>query len=298
MKRSDRYLKLNVAKKVKTAKRSPKAASSGHDASPGTDSDAINTSDAASTPREELLISAKAFVKAAGEPIWSQISRYLEELVVSGNLPSGTRLPTETQLAGSFGVNRHTLRRSLRELVRKGLITAAPRRGTIVSRRRIPFPISGQTSFREIVASSGLEPNDRLLSHRIGNAPKSTTEWLGIAERSDVVELRYVRVANDVPICLTSAWLPADRFERIGKMFDHLGCLDKALAKLGVPTYTLSQTRITSQAASQDEIQNLEIAKGAGLLVVDSLFVDDTKEPILVCHNRFAADRIELLVGE
>ena len=248
-------------------------------------------------PHQDLLVSAASFVRRAGEPVWSQITRSIEEQIVAGNLPYGTRLPTETQLAASFEVNRHTLRRSLRELVRKGLITATPRRGTIVSRRRIPYPISSKISFEDIITSTGREPGDRLLTHSIGLAPKEMAEWLTIAERSHVVDLQFVRVASDVPICLTSAWLPADRFERAGQLFERIGCLEKTLAKLGVSEYSLQQTRITSQPASADEIKHLELSKGATVLVVDSLFVDDTNEPILVCHNRFAADRIELLVG-
>jgi GntR family phosphonate transport system transcriptional regulator len=247
-------------------------------------------------PREDLLVSAKSFVRQTGEPIWSQISRSIEDQIVAGNLPSGTRLPTETQLAESFQVNRHTLRRSLRELVRKGLISATPRRGTIVSRRRISYPIGNGVSFGDVVASTGREPGDRLVDHSIGRAPKDMAEWLGIAELSNVVELKSIRVANEVPICLATSWLPADRFERIGAIFERLGCLNKAMAMLGVNDYSLKQTRITSQPATPDELKRLEISPGASVLVVSSLYVDQTQEPILVCHNRFAADRVELVV--
>lgn len=243
-----------------------------------------------------MLVSAAAFVRQSGEPVWSQIARSVEEQIVAGNLPSGTRLPTETQLAASFEVNRHTLRRALRELVRKGLITATPRRGTIVSRHRITYPLTNKISFDDVVASTGRELGDRLLTHSIGLAPKDMAEWLGIAERSDVVDLKFLRVANEVPICLTSSWLPADRFERVGPLFERLGCIEKALAKLGVNDFALQQTRITSQPAGSDEIKLLELSKGATVLVVDSLFSDESNEPILACHNRFAADRIELVV--
>lgn len=241
-------------------------------------------------------MSAAAFVRQSGEPVWSQIARSVEEQIVAGNLPSGTRLPTETQLAASFEVNRHTLRRALRELVRKGLITATPRRGTIVSRHRITYPLTNKISFDDVAASTGRELSDRLLAHSIGLAPKDMSEWLGIAERSDVVDLKFLRVANEVPICLTSSWLPADRFERVGPLFERLGCIEKALGKLGVNDFALQQTRITSQPADADEIKLLELSKGATVLVVDSLFTDESNEPILACHNRFAADRIELVV--
>lgn len=136
-----------------------------------------------------------------------------------------------------------------------------------------------------------------MISHSVGRAPKDMSEWLGIAELSSVIDLQFLRVANDVPICVTSSWLPADRFERVGALFERLGCLDKALSKLGVSEYSLQQTRITSQPANPNEMKQLEISQGASVLVVDSLFVDEADEPILACHNRFAADRIELLVS-
>lgn len=240
-------------------------------------------------------MSAASFERKAGEPVWSQIARSVEEQIIVGNLPSGTRLPTETQLAESFGVNRHTLRRALRELVRKGLITATPRRGTIVSRNRIALPLFDEMSFPESISSIGRAPTDRLVEHSVGFAPKHMAEWLGIAERSSVIDLRFVRAANDVPICLTSSWLPADRFPRIADVFQRIGGLEPALAKLGVATFSMQQTRITSQSANAEEIRLLELAKGATVLVVDSLFVDESDEPILACHNRFAADRVELV---
>lgn len=247
-------------------------------------------------PRQELLVSAASFVRQSGEPVWSQIARSVEEQIVAGNLPSGTRLPTETQLAASFEVNRHTLRRALRELVRKGLITATPRRGTIVSRHRITFPISNRISFSDALTSTDRAPSERLLGHSIGLAPKEMAEWLSIAARSNVVDLKIMRVANEVPICLTSSWLPADRFERIGGLLERLGCLEKALAKMGVSAFKLQQTRVVSQPASPEEIKLLELSKGATVLVVNSLFVDESDEPIVASHNRFAADRVELLV--
>ncbi len=261
---------------------------------------AANTSEEGSlvsTPREELLLSAREFERKPGEPIWLQIARSIEDQIIAGNLPSGTRLPTETQLASGFKVNRHTLRRALRDLVRKGLISATPRRGTIVSRKRIPFPIDRHRSFQDIISSAGRDPGAKVLNHSIGLAPKDMANWLGIAERSKVVDLQYLRVANEIPVCMASSWLPADRFEKIGELFERLGCLEQALAKLGVAHYSLHQTRITSRPSNPEEQELLEVSKGSTLLVVDSLFVDDANEPILASHNRFAADRIELVVA-
>ena len=49
------------------------------------------------------------------------VSRELRRLIVSGELKAGAQLPTETELAGQFGVNRSTVREGIRQLENEGL---------------------------------------------------------------------------------------------------------------------------------------------------------------------------------
>lgn len=58
------------------------------------------------------------------------IVRYLEEELLSGRLPSGTRMPSERDLAGRLGVSRPVVREVLRTLVERGLLEVSPGRGT------------------------------------------------------------------------------------------------------------------------------------------------------------------------
>ena len=56
---------------------------------------------------------------------YEQVADQLRELIVSGSIPQGGRLPTETVLARDFGVSRATVRESLRLLAAQGLIRTA-----------------------------------------------------------------------------------------------------------------------------------------------------------------------------
>jgi GntR family transcriptional regulator, transcriptional repressor for pyruvate dehydrogenase complex len=51
------------------------------------------------------------------------IVRQLASLIVSGEHPAGTLLPTETELTARFGVSRTVVREAIRMLVSKGLVT-------------------------------------------------------------------------------------------------------------------------------------------------------------------------------
>ncbi|MEO5700749.1 MAG: FadR/GntR family transcriptional regulator [Casimicrobiaceae bacterium] len=56
--------------------------------------------------------------------------------IVSGELPPGTLLPTEAELARRLRISRPSLREGLRALALKGLVEARTRRGTMVTESR------------------------------------------------------------------------------------------------------------------------------------------------------------------
>ncbi|WP_235738820.1 FadR/GntR family transcriptional regulator [Nocardioides alcanivorans] len=72
-------------------------------------------------------------------PAYQQVADQLRELILSGSLSSGDRLPPETDLAGTFGVSRSTVREALRVLASRDLIhtTRGTTGGTFVSQVRI-----------------------------------------------------------------------------------------------------------------------------------------------------------------
>ena len=60
---------------------------------------------------------------------YEQVADQLRELIVSGRLPQGGRLPTEADLAREVGVSRATVRESLRLLAAQGLVRTSKGQG-------------------------------------------------------------------------------------------------------------------------------------------------------------------------
>lgn len=60
-------------------------------------------------------------------------ARRLEELILSGELQIGQRLPSERDLAARLQVSRPVLHQALVDLDAKGLVTILPRRGVVVN---------------------------------------------------------------------------------------------------------------------------------------------------------------------
>lgn len=67
------------------------------------------------------------------EPLYRQIVKQFESLIVNGELPPGSLLPTERELAKRLGVNRSTVSVAYDELRSRGLIHSVQGSGTRVS---------------------------------------------------------------------------------------------------------------------------------------------------------------------
>ena len=55
-------------------------------------------------------------------PLYFQVAQHLEQMIESGELPMGTRLENEIDLADQLGLSRPTMRRAIEYLVGRGLL--------------------------------------------------------------------------------------------------------------------------------------------------------------------------------
>jgi DNA-binding transcriptional MocR family regulator len=83
--------------------------------------------------------------RASPTPIYLQIQSRIRELILTGELPPGFRLPPERRLADALAVNRSTVLAAYRELKAEGLLDAHVGRGTVVLAQRYGTPPAAPT---------------------------------------------------------------------------------------------------------------------------------------------------------
>ncbi len=66
-------------------------------------------------------------------PIYEQVRDALRQLILSGAIAPGEKLPSVRDLAGSLAINPNTIQRSYRELERLGLIYTVAGRGAFAT---------------------------------------------------------------------------------------------------------------------------------------------------------------------
>jgi len=87
----------------------------------------------------------------AGPPGVPEIVAALEEDIVTGHRPAGSRLPSERALADTCSVSRPVIREALRALTERGLISVSAGRGSFV--RRLDPSMAGASA--DLLARGG-----------------------------------------------------------------------------------------------------------------------------------------------
>ena len=67
------------------------------------------------------------------EPIYEQLIRQMEDLVLSGLLKAGDQLPSVRGLSIELAVNPNTIQRAYSELDARGILCAVPGRGCFIT---------------------------------------------------------------------------------------------------------------------------------------------------------------------
>ena len=233
---------------------------------------------------------------ASGVALWRQVADGIERGIADGTFASGERLPGEIEIAETYRVNRHTVRRALATLAERGFVRAERGSGTYVEAPRLAYPLRSRTRFSEIVGAGGQEPRGRLIDASEDVATRELARELGLKTGAPLIRIESVRSADRTPICVSTTWLSAERFPHSGKVFANLRSMTKLLAHYGIRDYSRASTRITASIADATDATRLDLALGRPVLVVDSTDVDTDGQPLVTKRSRFAAERVEFLV--
>jgi GntR family phosphonate transport system transcriptional regulator len=233
---------------------------------------------------------------AAGVALWRQVADGIERGIADGRFAAGERLPGETEIADTYRVNRHTVRRALATLAERGLVRAERGSGTYVEAPRLAYPLRSRTRFSEIVGADGREPDGQLINASEEPASRELARLLRLKTGALLIRIEALRLADRTPICVGTIWLSAERFPEAGRIYARVRSMTKLLAHYGIRDFRRASTRVTAAIADAADGARLELALGRPVLVVDSTDVDTEGKPLTTKRTRFAAERVEFVV--
>jgi GntR family phosphonate transport system transcriptional regulator len=233
---------------------------------------------------------------ASGVALWRQVADGIERGIADGRFVAGEKLPGEMEIADTYRVNRHTVRRALAALAERGLVRAERGSGTYVEAPRLAYPLRSRTRFSEIVGASGHEPSGQMIDASKETASRELARELGLNAGAPLIRIEALRFADRSPICVGTHWLSAERFPDAGQVYAAARSMTKLLAHYGIRDYRRASTRITAGIVDATDATRLDLVLGRPILIVDSTDVDADGRPLVTKHVRFAAERVQFLV--
>lgn len=234
----------------------------------------------------------------SGIAVWRRVRDDLAAEIHAGRLEG--RLPSETELAERFGVNRHTLRRALAVLSREGLVSTRRGLGSFVAPppERLSYPIGERTRFSANLIGQGRVPEGRLIGAERVAADRDLAAKFGCRPGAPLHRLETLHVADGVPLTVATGHFDAARFPGIVAAYAETGSITESLKREGCADYRRQETRITAERASPRDAEHLGLGPDAVVMVTLAVDVDGEGRPVQVLRTRFAADRIEFVVRE
>lgn len=206
----------------------------------------------------------------------------------------GDPLPSERMLAAEFGVHRNTIRRSLEELSRGGIIATRWGGRSTVARKRLSHRVAIHASFTASALAAGLEPRTQLVA--VSEVPSRDARQICeklVAERpsGEVTTIRYL---GDDPVCWIRQLLFGIDIRVVMAGFPGGSVQDFIRGRTGIVPQR-QESIIGADRASSIDCRMLRIPRGASVLYASSLNIDpSTGAAVEVSITRFRGDVAEL----
>lgn len=235
-------------------------------------------------------------MRPAGFLVWREIENAIAAQIEGGEFAADAKLPTEGELAESFRVNRHTIRRALAALRDRGLISIQQGRGTFVRSPMIEYPISQRTRFNENISRQSRTATSRVLNVSEEKATARIAEDLDLSVGAACVVVEDMREIEGRVVNLNKRYFPASRFAGIGAAIAETQSISAAVRRFGVNDFVRRRTRIHARGAEVAEAERLGISVHAPLLVVEAVNVDLDGVPIESNSSRSAGGVFQLII--
>lgn len=199
----------------------------------------------------------------------------LIELLESGNIRPGGKLPSENTLAEQYRVPRYTVRNALNHLEERGLIESVQGKGRFLKPgpARIRIPLSGRTSFTEKMEELGhslettvvsCEPSDNGEAARILAAAPDDTVW----------RIGRLRVVDGEPIAIHYSHVLESRFPEISDDGRNIRSMFEYYRERGYGEFQSGSALLSIVFPSSREQELLRCSRLVPLLALESSCLD------------------------
>ncbi|WP_307849624.1 GntR family transcriptional regulator [Qaidamihabitans albus] len=197
-------------------------------------------------------------------PKHAQLREILRRMV-ERELPPGSPIPSERELAERYAVSRLTVRSAIGRLVDEGLLSRVRGKGTFTASRRMELQLY-LMSFTADMRRRGLAPATEVLTTATEQPPAATSKALRLGRSEAAYRLHRLRRADGVPLAVERGWYRPHAVPGLLELDLSQSLYAQLAQRYGIRFDNAWQT-VRAESADRETARLLEIRTGSPLLV-------------------------------
>ena len=204
-------------------------------------------------------------------------------------MPPLAPFPSERDLCAEFGVSRTTIRRTLAEMEKEGVIHRLAGKGTFTADTKYTdHAMQSFIGFDEDARTQNKVVTNRILVHRIAPCPREEAAALRIRVGEEIFILERLRFVDGAPICYVTSVLPLAICPDMVKQDFAEESLYDFLRRRRIITVRAHRS-IEVNEASSDEADLLGIAPQSPIFLFESIGYTAADRPLDHVRSRYPA---------
>lgn len=231
---------------------------------------------------------SKEIFDSTSTPRYRQLADFIRNAIEEGRLSDNQALPSERELAESYGVSRDTVRKSVRYLEERGVIYSDHGRGTFVSPSLVRRMSRFIDSFTQDTQHRGGVAGQHVLLVETTAAAMGVASLLGLSPGHPLTRVRRVRTVDGVPVGLHDAYFPLPRGARLElEDVERAESLYRLLTERHGFAPAEAVENLNAGTADAEEAKLLGIDKNSPVLICERITLSDRREPIEYCLMKY-----------
>jgi GntR family transcriptional regulator len=231
-------------------------------------------------------------------PLYAVIKNAILENIKNQVWPSGTKLPSESELCNIYKASRITVRQALMELQNEGVVTKHHGKGTFVEKSKMTIGLFKLMGYTEQLKLKGIDVSQKILECKLVPASMMLSEKLKVALNDPVISIYRLRYANDEPYILSKTWLPWKLAPNLLEDFTagDVASLFEYLKNECNLQLVRAHDTLEPIILSKSESLLLQTGEGVPALRIESLTLGLDDQPVEMTNSIIRGDRSKYIV--
>lgn len=227
-------------------------------------------------------------------PLYIQLREVIRNKIEDGEYPVGTAIPSESQLAETYGLNPLSVRSALAALKYEGLLRSIQGKGVFVNGPKAERDLESLGGYRQTMDERSIDAHTRVLIKALRPAGPYYSRMLDLAEDEQVWFTRRIDYMNQEPVALEEIYIPEKLLPSYGDVdIELFSIYDIFIWNDLRPTDADQTLRVVFLEPSRAKL--IDLTSDEAVMELSNLTRDARGRKIEFARNYVRADKIEFV---